>query len=369
MADYYELLGVSRQASSEEIKKSYRQLARKYHPDANQGDASAESKFKEIAKAYETLSDTEKRQMYDQYGEDGPAQMGSPFGGGGLGDIFDAFFGGGGFGQQRQSGPSGPARGPDLEAVVDLPFSNAMFGATVPVTVRTAVGCETCDATGAAPGTSADTCGECGGAGQVRRVRQSILGQMVTTGPCGRCGGQGRIISSPCVTCRGEGRTAQEVTVTIDVPAGVDTGSTLRITGRGAAGPRGGANGDLYVHLRVKADERFVRDGLDLICDLPIGFTQAVLGTSLEFDTLEGVEQINISAGTPSGKVIKLRHKGVPDVNGRGRGDLLVRVFVEVPTKVTPQEAELIHQLAELRGERVSEPEHGLFSKIRSAFK
>ena len=369
MADYYELLGVSRQASADEIKKSYRQLARKYHPDANPGDASAESKFKEIAKAYETLSDASKRQSYDQYGADGPQQMGSPFGGGGLGDIFDAFFGGGGFGQQRQSGPSGPSRGPDLEAVVDLSFDNAMFGATVPVTVRTAVACDTCDATGAAPGTSAITCLECAGAGQVRRVRQSILGQMVTTAPCGRCNGQGKMISSPCPTCRGEGRAAKEVTVTVDVPAGVDTGSTLRITGRGAAGPRGGPTGDLYVHLRVKPDERFVRDGLDLICDLPIGYTQAVLGTAIEFETLDGSETITIPAGTPSGKVFKLRHKGVPDVNGRGRGDLMVRVSVFVPTKLSDEESNLLYKYAELRGEHVAEPDHGLFSKIRSAFK
>ncbi len=369
MADYYELLGVDRDADADEIKRAYRRRARELHPDANPDDPSAEAQFKEVALAYEVLSDPQRRQQYDRFGEAGP-QAGNPFGGGGgLGDIFDMFFNGGSpFGGQPPA-PSGPPRGSDLEVVVDLEFVDAVFGAEAPVSVRTAVACDDCEATGAAPGTSPTTCPECGGAGQVRRVRQSILGQMVTAGPCNRCSGFGTIVASPCPTCRGEGRTVDERTYTVDVPAGVDTGATLRLTGRGAVGPRGGAAGDLYVHVRVAADERFVRHGDDLVHEMHVPVTQAALGAQVPLDTLDGDELIDIEPGTQTGKVVRLRQKGVPHLQGRGRGDLLVQVIVDTPTDLTEEEAGLLNRLAEIRGHDIAPPEGGFMSKLRSAFK
>jgi len=373
MADYYELLGVSRGATADEIKRAYRRRARELHPDANP-DPDAENQFKELARAYEVLSDPNQRARYDQFGEAGLAGAGAGpggdfFGGGGLGDLFDAFFGGQGnpFGGQRA--PTGPPRGQDLEAVADLTFEQAVFGTTLPVTVRTAVPCGDCEASGASPGTYPSTCTECGGSGQVRRVRQSLFGQMVTAGPCSRCGGAGQIILAPCPTCRGEGRTIEERTYNVDVLAGVDNGSTLRLTGRGAAGPRGGPAGDLYVHLRVQPHDRFHRDGYDLVTELPVSFAQAAIGAHLPLETLDGSEDIAVAAGTQSGRELRFRGKGVPHVDGRGRGDLRVVLRVDTPTKLTATEQELLRRLAEERGEPVDPPATGVFSRIKSAFK
>jgi molecular chaperone DnaJ len=365
--DYYELLGVSRDAGPDEIKRAYRKLARELHPDANPADHAAEARFKEVVVAYETLSDPEKRRRYDRFGPDGVGATANPFGGSGFGDLFDMFFGGGqGFGSA--AGP--PAqRGVDLEVVIDLTFDDAVFGTEAPVSVRTAVPCEACEATGAAQGTSPVSCPDCGGSGQVRRVRQSILGQMVTAGQCGRCSGFGTVITDPCPACRGEGRRLDDRTYTVDVPAGIDTGATLRLTGRGAAGPRGGGLGDLYVHVRVGPHPHFQREGYDLVHELHLPFTQAALGTTMSFETLDDVEELTIARGTQTGTVIRLKGRGVPHVQGRGRGDLLVHVVVDVPGKLTEEEEELLRQFAELRGDEVAVAEAGLFSRIRSAFK
>jgi molecular chaperone DnaJ len=370
--DYYELLGVSRDATPDEIKKAYRRLARELHPDTNP-DPTAEERFKEINRAYETLSDPERRQRYDLFGDQpGTGQTGGfdPFGqSSGLGDIFDAFFGGAGnpFGGRR--GPSGPPRGADLEVAIDIEFEEAVFGISHELSVRVPVTCGTCTGTGARAGTSPTVCDQCGGSGQVRRVRQSILGQMVTAGPCGRCHGAGELISDPCPDCRGEGRRTEERTFTVDVPAGVDNGSTLRLTGRGAAGPRGGQSGDLYVHIRVAPHKRFAREGYDLIEELHVPMTQASLGAHLQYDTLDGTEDLVLTPGTQTGRVFRLRGRGVPHVNNRARGDLLVRVVVDTPTALSGEEEELLRKLASLRGDDVAPEEKGFFSKIRSAFR
>jgi molecular chaperone DnaJ len=376
--DFYDLLGVSRQASADEIKRAYRQRAREFHPDANDGDAQAAERFKEIARAYQVLSDPDQRARYDRFGEAGVGGNGGGGGedvfGGGLGDLFDAFFGGGGGGGPfggggaGRRGPAGPPRGQDMEVIADLSFEQAVFGATVSVNLKLPQRCEPCDGLGAAEGTKAVTCSECSGSGQVRRVRQSVLGQMVTTSPCSRCGGLGQVITSPCSHCRGEGRVTRDKTYQVDVPAGVDTGSTLRLTGRGAAGPRTGRSGDLYVHLRVGAHDRYRREDDDLVTEVPISIAQAALGTQLVLPTLDGDEDLVIPTGTQPGHEFILRGRGVPHLQGRGRGDLRVVVDVEVPTKLTEAEQELLRAFAEGRGESVGEAAPGLFARIKSAF-
>ena len=367
--DYYELLGVSRSATPDELKRAYRKLARQLHPDTSPDDPDAEARFKEISLAYEVLSDPEKRRRYDTLGPEGVnGPNAADFMGGSFNDIFEAFFGGSPFGG-RGRGPSGPPRGADIEVVVDLDFEDAVFGCKHSVTVQTAVPCVVCGATGAAEGTKAVTCVDCRGTGQVQRVRQSFIGQMVTTSPCPRCSGSGEVIAAPCSECRGEGRNLDERTYTVDIPAGVDTGSTLRLSGRGAAGPRGGAAGDLYVHLRVRPHEYIQRDGVDLVSELAVPYTQAALGTTLDFETLDGNTELEIPRGTASGTVFRLRAKGVPHLDRRARGDLLVTVVVEVPTELNDDEEDLIRQLAELRGDEVAPPPAGFISRLRSAFK
>lgn len=379
MADFYELLGVSRTASAEEIKKAYRRRAREFHPDTNPDDQHAAEQFKEVAHAYQVLSDDEQRARYDQFGEAGirGSGAGGPTAedlfGGGLGDIFDTFFGGGAGGNpfgggSRSRGPSGPPRGQDLEVVADLTFEQAVFGDQISVTLKLPQRCEVCDGSGAGEGTKPVTCSDCNGTGQVQRVRQSLLGQMVTASPCNRCGGMGEVIATPCAKCRGEGRVTIDKTYQVDVPAGVDTGSTLRLTGRGSVGPRGGRAGDLYVHLRVAPHERYHRQEYDLVTEIPVSIAQAALGTSLELETLDGAEQLVVPAGTQPGREFVLRHRGVPRLQGRGRGDLRVQVRVDVPTKLSDEEVDLLAQYAEGRGEVVGNGREGLFSRIKSAF-
>ncbi len=362
--DYYAALGVSRQATPDEIKKAYRRMARELHPDANPDDPSAEARFKELARAYETLSDPDRRHRYDTYGSDEPGAGG----GGGFGDIFDAFFGGGSpFGGGRR-GPSGPPRGPDIEAVASLAFEDAVFGAQTPVTVRTAVTCTDCEGVGAVAGTTISTCPDCRGAGQVRQTRQSILGQMVTAAACQRCGATGQIIPSPCPACRGDGRIVEERTYTVDIPAGIDHGQTLRLTGRGAVGPRGGGPGDLFVRVKVAAHARFERHGADLVEQLHVPMVQAALGGTMALETLDSAEEVRLEPGTQTGRTVRFRGRGVPHVDGRGRGDLIVQVVVDTPAGLPPEQEELLRQLAALQGLDVSQRESGLFGKIRSAF-
>jgi len=253
--------------------------------------------------------------------------------------------------------------------VADLTFEQAVFGATVPVTLRTAVACGDCHGTGAGSGTQPVTCSDCNGRGQVQRVRQSLLGQMMTMSPCQRCAGTGQVVATPCATCGGDGRIVTEKTYQVDVPSGVDTGSTLRLTGRGAVGPRGGAAGDLYVHVRAAAHDRYRREDNDLVTDLPVSIAQAALGTRFTLETLDGDEELIIPAGTQPGREFVLRGRGVPRLQGRGRGDLRVRAKVEVPTRLSDDESELLRLFAQSRGESVDEPhEKGLFSRIKSAF-
>lgn len=374
MADYYELLGVTRSASTDEIKRAYRKRARDLHPDANPDNPEAAERFKELSKAYAVLSNDEQRARYDRFGEAGVGGNGAPnfedlFGGGGLGDIFDAFFGNGGspFGGGRR-GPSGPPRGQDMEVAVAIDFEQAVFGGQVAVELKLPQACDTCGGSGAGEGTRPVTCSECDGSGQVRRVRQSVLGQMVSSSPCTRCGGLGEVITTPCPTCRGEGRVTADKTYNVDVPAGVVDGSTLRLTRRGAVGPRGGAAGDLYVHLRVRPHDRFRRVDDDLVVEVPVSIAQASLGTKLVLETLDGDEDLVIPPGTQPGHEFVLRGRGVPRLQGRGRGDLRAVVRVDVPTRLSAEERRLLEAFAAGRGEEVGEFSGGLFSKIKSAF-
>lgn len=379
--DFYEVLGVTKSASADEIKKAYLRLARELHPDAKPGDAVAEERFKLVNLAYETLRDPERRRQYDMFGISGLRGTGAAgtgasdpfgFGGGmgGFGDIFDAFFGAG---AGAPSGGSrvrtGPRKGEDAEATVAIDFADAVFGVHHELTVRLPQTCETCAGSGARPGTTPVTCGQCQGAGEIRRVRQSFLGQMVTASPCGRCGGTGEEISSPCADCRGEGRRREERSFVVDVPAGVDDGSTLRLPGRGAGGIRGGPSGDLYVHLRVRPHPMMTRRGFDLLAVVHVATTQAALGASLTFETLDGEEELVIPGGTQSGREIRLRGRGVPHLQSRGRGDLIVTVIVDTPDDLTKEQDDLLRRLAELRGEPVAAPDAGLMSKLRGAFK
>lgn len=373
--DFYALLGVSRTATADEIKKAYLRLARELHPDTND-DPAAHEQFKLVNLAYETLRDPERRRQYDMFGPEAlrgsggggdPFGAGGPFGAAGFGDLFDAFFGGSGGGGARTR--TGPRKGEDAEATVVLDFSDAVFGTHHEISVRLPQTCETCLGTGARPGTTPISCGQCGGSGEMRRVRQSFLGQMVTSSPCTRCGGTGEEVTSPCVDCKGEGRKREERSFAVDVPAGVDDGSTLRLPGRGAGGMRGGPPGDLYVHLRIRPHPVLARRGVDLLAVVHVAMTQAALGVTVPFETLDGEEELVIPPGTQSGREIRIRGRGVPVLQGRGRGDVIVTIVVDTPTDLSRDQDELLRRLAEMRGEPVAAPDAGLMSKLRGAFK
>ncbi|MGD1011810.1 MAG: molecular chaperone DnaJ [Acidimicrobiales bacterium] len=365
--DFYELLGVPRSASEDEIKKAYRRLARELHPDANPGDAESEARFKQVTVAYETLRDPERRRRYDMFGPEAVRGTGAgeTFGfTGGLGDLFDVFFNQG-FGAGGARGARN--QGADAEIALQITLADAVFGAHRDVNLKAPVPCTTCSGSGARAGTSASTCPDCRGSGQIQRVRQSILGQMVTATPCGRCNGLGQVVTSPCPDCRGEGRKLEDRTLTVEIPAGVDDGATLRIAGAGAAALRGGPSGDLYVHLRVEADDRFERSGTDLITTIHVSVAQAALGTEIELETLDGPFLLAVPTGVQTGRTLKVAGHGVPKLRGGRRGDLLVSVFVDTPTKLSKEEDELLRKLAALRGEQVQPSDPGLFSRLRSA--
>lgn len=364
--DCYEVLGVARNATDDDVKRAYRDLARRYHPDGNPDDPDAEDRFKEVSVAYETLRDPERRRRYDLFGE-GPAHAGAGAGEAfGFGDLFDAFFGGDPFGARRPQGA--PVRGPDADVGVQLTLVEAAFGKTHTIEARLPVPCARCDASGCEPGTHPTRCDVCGGAGEVRQVRRSILGQIVTAAPCGVCDGTGRRILTQCRDCRGDGRVYATRTIDVDVPAGVDDGQRLRLAGRGPAAPRGGVPGDLYVTVRVAPHPELERHGDDLLHVRAISLAQAALGTNLAITGLDGEHEVNVPAGTQPATLLRVKGAGVPSLRGRGRGDLVVRVDVDVPTKLSEEEAELLRRLAELRGEEIASPDKRVFSRLRSAF-
>lgn len=349
--DYYATLEVERTTNKADIKKAYLRLARKYHPDVNK-EASAEARFKEVKEAYEVLSDDDKRAAYDRYGHaafDGSAGMGgSPFGGSPFGagggspfeDLFESFFGGGGGGRQ-----SGPPRGADLQTQIALDFEEAIFGAEREMNVTRMQTCGTCNGSRAEPGTQPSTCLVCGGAGQVRRVQNTILGQFMTAAPCERCRGEGVIISSPCHTCNGEGRVRQTSNLTVTVPAGIEDDATLRLSGQGEAGPRGGGPGNLYVRIRVRPRKGFTRQGKQIHVEQTLDVAQAALGDEIEVATVDGPARLKIPAGAQTGQTFRLRGHGAPSVGGGDRGDQIVTVRVQIPTKLTGEQRALFEQL------------------------
>lgn len=364
--DLYALLGVAKTASAEEIKSTFRKNALKYHPDRNPGDKAAEEKFKELSRAYEVLSDPEKRAAYDRYGIDG-LNSGSGFHGGDGGfsdvfsDIFEDFFGGGGGSRRAQRA----ARGSDLGVEVEISFMEAVTGCEKKVPVRRDEVCRTCAGQGAAPGTGKKVCGTCRGAGELL----ASSGFFSIRRPCHSCAGQGSIIEKPCGSCRGSGREETQRTITVKVPAGVDTGMRLRVSGEGEAGHKGGSRGDLYVDIFVEAHEIFKRSGTDILCEVPISFAQAALGADLEVPTLEGTEVLKVPAGTQTGKTFKLKGKGIASVKGDGRGDEHVRVVVETPTHLTAKQKELLTQFAAASGDKAHPMSHSFMKKMKDLLK
>ncbi len=371
--DYYEVLGVSRDASEADIKRAYKKLARHYHPDMNPGDKEAEEKFKEINEANEVLSDPEKKARYDQFGFAGVdpnyagGAGGSGFGGGfdfgDLGDIFGSFFGGGfGGGQQRRNGPQ---RGESIRMSVSISFTDAAFGCEKEVTLERSEECPTCGGNGCAKGTTPEICPECHGTGSVQVRRQTPMGVFASTSPCSKCHGTGKIIHQPCEDCHGSGRTRKRRTVKVSIPAGIDNGQTISLRGQGHAGKNGGSNGDLLITVMVKPHELFRREGTSVFCEAPITFTQAVLGGELEIPTIDGKVKYDIPEGTQTGTVFRLKGKGIPVLNGRSRGDQFVTVTIETPRNLTHQQKEALKKFSDSLGENNYEKRKSFFKKSK----
>ena len=384
--DYYEVLGIGKNATDAEIKSAYRKLAKKYHPDLNPGNKEAEEKFKEVNEANDVLSDPQKRQRYDQFGfagvdpnyaaanGGGAGGFGGGFGGVDLGDIFGDLFGGGGFGGfggfggSSRSNPNAPRKGHDIQANVILTFEEAAHGCSKKITINRQDTCPDCGGTGAAKGTSPETCPDCGGRGYVVTQQRTPFGVMQSQQPCSHCGGRGTIIRNPCKTCRGTGKTAARKSLEINIPAGIDDDQNIALRGQGDAGSNGGPAGDVIVHVTVKADPMFERDGYDVTIHVPITFSQAVLGDDVEVPTVDGRIVQHIPEGTQSGTKFRLRGQGIQYLNGRGRGDQYVIVDVEIPKKVTRAQREALKAFEDSMKEDNYEKRKGFFKNLRDRF-
>ena len=375
--DYYEVLGVSRSASEDEIKKAYRKLAKQYHPDLNPGNAEAEQKFKEVNEAYEVLSDANKKARYDQFGFAGVdpnyaagAGGGGGFGGftdfdfGDLGDIFGSFFGGG-FGGGARSSRNGPQRGESIRVGVTVSFEEAAFGCEKEVTVDRVDQCPTCKGSGCESGTTPEVCSQCGGTGTVQQRRQTPMGVFATTTTCPKCGGRGKIIHNPCKDCGGTGQQRKRRTIQVNIPAGIDNGQTISLRGQGSAGKNGGPAGDLLITVTVRPHQLFRREGNDVLCEAPITFTQAVLGGEMEIPTIDGKVKYDIPEGTQTGTTFRLRGKGIPNLNGRGRGDQYVTVYIETPRNLNREQKEALKKFSQSLGEHNYEQRKNFFSKFK----
>lgn len=375
--DYYDVLGLGKTAEDDEIKKSYRKLAKKYHPDANPGNKEAEQKFKEASEAYEVLSDSKKRQAYDQFGH---AAFDPSAGGGGqyqnfdMGDIFGGIFGdgifgdifGGGGGRRRQ----GPARGRDVNVNINISFEDSVFGVKREVQLGIVDTCDTCSGSGAKIGTFAENCKRCNGSGQERVTQQTMFGTMATVRSCTSCGGTGRIIKEPCETCAGKGKVRKNKNYEVSVPPGIEHGQSIRLAGKGEAGDQGGMNGDLLVTVSVSPHKTFKRDRFNLFSEIAITFSQAALGDEILVKTIDGEEAMTIKPGTQTGSTLTLKGKGVPFLrNPRQRGDQITTVKIEVPTDLTDKQKELLREYAIERGESLSDSKKGFFDKVKDAFK
>jgi len=366
--DYYETLGVGRNATPDELKSAFRNLARQYHPDVNKA-ADAEERFKELNEAYAVLSDPDKRAAYDRFGHAGLNGMGGApdFTTMDFSDIFEELFGFGMGGRSRGS-RNNPRRGADLSYSLSLTFEESVFGVEKEVEITRDETCGTCRGSGAEPGTSPQRCSACDGRGEVRQVRQPILGSMVQVTPCPTCNGQGTVITSPCKTCRGRGLERKTVKRNVAIPAGIDNGQQIRLAGEGQPGQFGGPNGNLYIEIQVKPHQYFRRKGDDILLNLNVNVAQATLGAEVEIPTIDGKTTLTIPAGTQPGKVINIRSKGVPHLRATGRGDQLVIVNVEIPTRITPEQRKIFEQLAQTLGSEVLPQEKSFFDKLREIF-
>lgn len=369
--DYYEILGLQKDASDDDIKKAFRKLAIKYHPDKNQGDKEAEENFKEINEAYQVLSDPQKKAQYDQFGTSdfngGGFNGGFDFSDiGGFGDIFESFFGGGFSSGKRKNGPE---RGADIEYTLNLTFEEAVFGAEKEVAINRYERCETCSGSGAKPGTSPKTCDKCGGSGQIRVQRNTPLGSFVSVNTCDKCGGKGKLITDPCPTCKGSGKERKHRKIKINVPAGVDTGNVIPLRGHGEHGVNGGPPGDLYVNIRVANHATFKRKGFDIYIDRHISFGKAALGCELKVPTVDGEVKYDVPPGTQPGTVFRLKGKGVPRVNSSGRGDQFVNIIVDIPKSLSDKQKEALKMFMEASGETIEDGKKSFMDKIKDSFK
>ena len=370
--DYYEVLGISKGASEDEIKKAYKKMARKYHPDLNPDNKEAEEKFKEVNEAYEVLSDPDKKARYDQYGHAGVdpnfgagAGFDGSFDFGDLGDIFGNFFGGGFGGGGRRTNPNAPQRGESIRLSLTISFEEAAFGCEKEITVERMEQCGTFSGSGCAAGTTPEVCPDCHGTGQVQVRRQTPMGVFATSSPCGRCGGKGKIIHQPCPDCRGTGAVRKRKTIKASVPAGIDNGQTISIRGQGHAGKNGGPAGDLLITITVRPHELFRREGTSVLCEAPITFAQAVLGAELEIPTIDGKVKYDLPEGTQSGTTFRLKGKGIPSINGRGRGDQYVTVYIETPRNLNKEQKDALKKFAETMGDNNYEERRKFFKKSK----